>query len=381
MIDTIALMFNSYTFRITKPANFVPSATELFGYQGGNKYCVQNPTKLELRQGIYKPKLTLSRIRTGITEYINRLRVEFSIPKLLYKNNFDEVEEDQFDEVTNILAQKLTDMGVEIPLHIIQCTQVSAIHFSKNIPLTDFSTPFMYLSALAKSGISQRLDLNKTDFKNEGNSLKFHANSYEIAFYDKLRDLKQAKVSEKRAEEENNAIQFHLLDKVRLPVPFEVLRMEVRLNKPEKIKQVMKQIGVEPIRKFQLLFKRDVAQKVLLHYLDLMESKYPRLLKKACTSSEDFMADLRINNPKLKFPKAVLLLGLRKLQEEQGTRGIKELAKMYHYNDRNLGRLNKQITTLSLKEDLKVFSELREALNKFETLRLRTFVPGTTIKS
>ena len=374
MIDTVALMFNEGTYRIKKPANFTPSASELIGYQGASKYCVQNPTKLELRQGIYKPKLTLSRIRTGFAEYITHLRVEFSIPKLLYKNNFDEVAEDQLEEITNTLAQTLKGMGIEIPFHILQTARVSAIHFSKNIPLTDFSTPSMYLSALAKAGISQRLDLNKTDFKNEGNSLKFHANSYEIAFYDKLRDLKQAKVSEKRAVEDNNAIQFHLLDKVKLPVPFEVLRMEIRLNKPNKIKQVLEKINIEPTRMFHQLFKRDIARKVLLHYLDLMKSKYPTLLTKNYTNSADFMTDLRINNPTLKLPKAVLLFGLRKLQEEQGARGLKELAKMYHYNDRNLSRLNKQVNTLSFEEDFDVFHELREALEQFETLRLRNFV-------
>ena len=54
------------------------------------------------------------------------------------------------------------------------------------------------------------LDVNQTDYRNEGHSYKWHCNSYEVVFYDKIKDLEKAKQSEKRAIEKDNAIQLHL---------------------------------------------------------------------------------------------------------------------------------------------------------------------------
>lgn len=63
---------------------------------------------------------------------------------------------------------------------------ISAIHYSKNIPLTDYSTCSMAISDLQRIDLTKRLDLSRTDYRNEGHAIRYHANRFEVIFYDKL---------------------------------------------------------------------------------------------------------------------------------------------------------------------------------------------------
>lgn len=89
------------------------------------------------------------------------------------------------------------------------------------------------------------LDVNQTDYRNEGHSYKWHCNSYEVVFYDKIKDLEKAKQSEKRSIEKDNAIQLHLFPELRKSNKLEILRMEVRLNKRQKMKHLFAKLGMK----------------------------------------------------------------------------------------------------------------------------------------
>ena len=75
----------------------------------GVRKCVQNPTKEDERYGIYKPRLTLIRRWDG-TKGIITLKIEFSIPKLLFGNNFDELSDNDFSDTIKRLRERLLDM-------------------------------------------------------------------------------------------------------------------------------------------------------------------------------------------------------------------------------------------------------------------------------
>ncbi|GAG73973.1 unnamed protein product [marine sediment metagenome] len=221
MIDTIVLTIPKDKYIILDHDKFNPSTRGLFKspyYPLGarsNFKCTQNPTKTELLKGIYKPRLTVTkRIRKGYFEI--PLKIEFSIPKLIYGNNFDEIQEEDFRNVIKKLKKKLKDMDILIRDIDLINAQVSAIHFSKNIALTDFSTCSMVIKELAKINLTKRLDLNKTSFRNEGQIIYFHCNSYEIAIYDKIKELEQAKISEKRSIESDSLIQLNLFDNLNI---------------------------------------------------------------------------------------------------------------------------------------------------------------------
>ena len=376
MIDTIVLTLKTGMFTILDHDKFSPSTKGLYdasiGYYrlGGrsNITCKQNPTPNELKQGIYKPRLTVTKRINRERNFEITLKIEFSIPKLLYGNNFDELTDADFPAVIQKLKTVLRGMGVYILEKHLANAPVSSVHYSKNIALTDYTTPYTYLSQLNKLNINKRLDTNRTDFRNEGHSFKYRANSFEVVFYDKIKDLQQAKISEKRAEEKDNALQLGLFDILTKRKPLEVLRVEIRLNKRQKISQILRLIGKDIEPTFADIFSQDTAKKVLLHYISEIEEAYPPLLNYQYDSPKKFFSGFIRSNPNTKLTLPLKMLGLRVLLDEIGVREFREMTK--HYGSSAWYSLNKEMKTLIQTDEPSVFSLLREQVNKFEPLKL-----------
>ena len=126
-------------------------------------------------------------------------------------------------------------MGVIVDPSLLAAAPISAIHYSKNIPLTDGSTPYHYINKIKEANIQLNLDTNQTDYRNEGHSYKWHCNSYEVVFYDKIKDLEKAKQSDKRAIEKDSALQLNFFPRfAQRKKKLEILRIEVRLNNRKK---------------------------------------------------------------------------------------------------------------------------------------------------
>ncbi len=376
MIDTIVLTLKTGMYTIFEPDNFSPSTRGLTdptaGYYrlGGrsNIKCTQNPTPNELKKGIYKPRLT-------VTKRINRegnfeipLKIEFSIPKLIFGNNFDELTDSDFPAVIQKLKAILKEMGVYIFEKNLLNTPVSSVHYSKNIALTDYTTPYTYIDQLTKLNINKRLDTNRTDFRNEGHSFKYRANSFEIVFYDKIKDLQQARISEKRAEEKDNALQLGLFDILTQRKPLEVLRIEIRLNKRQKISQILKKIDKEVEPTFINIFNQDTAKKVLLYYINEIEEAYPPLLTYQYDSPKKFFTGFLTTNPKVKLTPALKMLGLRVLLDDIGVREFREMTK--RYGNSAWYSLNKEMKKLGKTDEISVFSLLRKQITEFEPMKL-----------
>lgn len=114
MIDTIVLTLGSSMYRITEPDKFSPSARWIENplMITSDIRSKQNVTKNELRRGAYKPHLTLSNCKSynGLRDII--LKIELSLPKLLFGNNFQELQYKDFSLITKKLVEKLERMGV-----------------------------------------------------------------------------------------------------------------------------------------------------------------------------------------------------------------------------------------------------------------------------
>lgn len=379
MIDTIVLVLNQNMFEITDHDKFEPSTKGLFDYSYGlgSRYyltCKQNPTPTELKSGIYKPRLTVTR-RLYKNVYQIMMKVEFSSPKLIYQNNFDELEETDFDLIIQQLQQKLQDMAVEVSKSSLANAFVSSIHYSKNIVLTDGLTPFALLKEIQKANITKRLDFNQSDFRNEGHSIKFRTNSYEIAFYDKMRDMGKAKISEKRAIEQDNSIQMDLFEQLaefQRRKPLEIIRMEIRLNQRQKIRQVLKLIGVDIEPTLNNLFKKEIAQKVLFYYLDLIESNYPKTLYFDTKNTKDFVSQFIIDNPTMKLKDLFIANGFHSILKELSVREIREMTKRIPAS--TWYRFYKQINSYNYSRNKgSVFEPIRKSLNEFEPLKTVDF--------
>lgn len=369
MIDTIKLTLNKSMFTILNKDRFIKDRqNSMRGYFT----LVQNPTPSELKRGIYKPRLTLANRFNDSGSSQKTLSIEFSIPKLIFGNNFDELTGDEFPEVIQKLVPILKEMGVYLfSKNRLINAPVSAIHYSKNIALTDYTTPYTYLEQLSKLNINQNLDTDRTSFRNEGHSFKYRANSFEVAFYDKLKDLQQAKKSNKRAEEKDNAIQLNLLDLINPKKPFEVIRMEIRLNKRQKIKHILKLIQNEVEPTFINLFNQNISKKVLLHFIDEVENALPPLLAYHQNSPKKLFSGFLIANPGIKLNKLLTMFGLKSLIDDIGTRGFRQLTK--RYGQSAWYGLNKEMKQLKTTDEPSVFNLLRKEVTAFKPLRLLDF--------
>jgi hypothetical protein len=97
-------------------------------------------------------------------------------------------------------------------------------------------------------------------------AVRYHTNTYELTFYDKTRDLEQAKISEKRSMKKDNKVQFDLFNRAELN-KIEVLHMECRPNTRKNIKTMLEKCGI-PIKDmtFRETFNKCVARAVLMHF-------------------------------------------------------------------------------------------------------------------
>lgn len=374
MIDTIVLMLRDGDFSIAEHDKFSPSTIGLFRPPyytlggRGNFSCYQNPTTEEFKKGIYKPRLTVTK-RYAKGGYSVTLRVEFSIPKLIFGNNFDEVEDSHFAHVVDRLCALLRQMGVIIFRQVLVDAPVSAVHYSKNIVLTDFLTPSGILNEIAKINLNQQLDLNQTDFRNDGHCLKFHSNSFELALYDKMKDLEKAKISGKRAVEKDQAIQLELFENFKPRKPFEVLRMEVRLNTRRIIGQRLEKVKIPSPITFSGLFKKEISKAILKNQLHSIKKAYSLIAWKP-PGAKEFIAHFKIQNPKIRLRKALQVYGLMMACKELGIRGFREASRPY---GNQWQRLKHDMELCPLPINFKVLEPIEKALSDFAPLKLTYF--------
>ncbi len=365
---------------------FSPSSRGLFEqpfYRLGSRAnfsCYQNPTADELRKGNYKPRLTVTK-RPRAGGYDVSLKIELSLPKLIFGNNFDELTDTDFDVVVEQLQTKLKEMDVWIFDRVLRAAPVSAVHYSKNIELTDYTTCSMILNQIAKANMNIRLDLNKTDFRNEGQALRYHANSFELVLYDKLRDLQQAKTSEKRSLEKDNVVQLGLFDELAKRRPYEVLRMEMRLGQRRKIRQVLQAVKLNREPTFANLFSAQVSKAVLLHYWHEIESSLSMM--SIDMRPAELLEAIRRHNPHLTPRKALQMAGLVLITSDGSERRVRQtLGFVGKKNDRWYA-LKRDIRKMKLPETntYQAVFAVKQSLQNFGTMKVAKEKPKEVIKA
>lgn len=369
-------MLSQDMYTIFDHDKFYPSTRPLFNEdKDGRGYVkhTQNPSKADIKRGIYKPRLTLTRRPNRLTHRPEKwLKVEFSIPKLMFGNNFDELSDDMFDDVLKRLKEVLLEMGVPVHTSRVRKAGVSLIHYGKNVVLDDYTTPHAYIQELNQVDVNQQLDVNQSDYRNGGHSWKYRANNFEVIFYDKLKDLKKAKISEKRAEEKDNYSQLGLFDKRELKKPFEVLRMEVRLNNRRKIKQVLKQLEIDVEPTFENLYGTAIARKVLLNELDRIKGQHLPLFS-VNENLESLYHQLRAKNPIITPRKLLQVVGSYAINQEVGLKGLRHLIETQ--GKTSWYGIKKDLKAVNAPKPTDTFNYLEQNIREFEQVQLKNY-PG-----
>jgi hypothetical protein len=295
---------------------------------------------------------------------------------LIFGNNFDELRSQDFERVLATLRRCLKNVGVTVTEDTLRAAKVSAIHYSKNIAFTDYTNCSMVMSELDQIDLNQRLDLSHTDYRNEGHAIRYHANSFEVTFYDKMKDIEKARISEKRAIERNYGSQLDIFtDRGGFPKQLEVLRMEVRLGNRTKIRNVIGKVrdDVEPT--FAALFDGSIAKEVLLHFWANVRKQLPLIDLARNRRPEDILGDLAINaNGSGRPGKLLQELGAAMLVSSVGFRGAGAVLSR-HCSTRSWQRYKKQLKSTSLPqpERFRALSRVDEGLAEFRPLRLADF--------
>ena len=375
MIDTIVISVPIENVVIKDYDVFSPSARGLFEppyYKLGSRAhfsCVLNPSKLSE----YAPRLTLSkRMRAG--GFSIALKIELSLPKLMFGNNFDELDDSDLFDLISRLCYKLAENGIIIKPDVLLNTDITGIHYGKNVILTGHATASSIIKILAKLNISKRLDAGHTDFRNDGQAVRFHTNHYELTFYDKMKDLEQAKISEFRAIENDNAVQLDLFSNTIRKSEIEVLRIECRLNNRRNIKVMLDKckITVENLT-FKDLYSKDISTKVLKYFWDNSVESSLNIVILSARSVENTYLQLRMKG--LKEMDALKCCGALMFVKENGIRSLKQnLAK----NGNTFYRINNTLKTIDFQDNYmySCFQMIKQAIYENKRIKLDEYKGG-----
>lgn len=322
MIDTIKIVV-SYSKR---PDWFDKARLQHhFNVTTGYFKATANPSNANKALGIYQPRLTYSEKPIGAYTKLYELAIELSLPKLVFSNNFSELSDADFPEVVKKLSETLrTTYNVWLLWHQLEQARVSKIDYSKNIVFNDHTPVSTIVSNMRMANIYKVYDVQKTDFKNGGHVYHIHTNSLDIAMYDKIAELKQSKVSEKRSYEKDGYIQLSLLDELDKHRSTTVARFEIRLNSMKKIRNELKAIGSTSDITFRELFSTDISRKILLRHWGNIFDLIPKALLDTNTP-EQLLLNIAKADPAMKAREALAIMGLRLLANNQEERYIRNL--------------------------------------------------------
>ncbi len=375
MIDTIIL---SIPRPKTIELDLRIQGVGLWGLQsrakGFEKY-IRNPSINDKKTGLYFPRLTgIKRTMQGNAAG-QTLKIEFSAPKLIYKNNLDELEENDFDRLVQTLGDRMKRMGIIVSREVLEQASVTAVHYSKNIVLSGGYTSQYVLSELGKINLAKRFDLTRARYMNDGQSITLYTIAHSLILYDKIADL--VKPDKRAIDKEQGPYQRSLFES--LEKQDEVLRFEVRLSKKQKLNQVFAKLGYGTHPTFRQVFMLEKSLAVMGDYWQSMIKGSATALFAYSLTAKDLLKQILIADNTLKPKQALYLTGLLQTGKEgNGLREARTILVKYG-NDRTWYRImddykaiSERLSILRPRDWLEQISNQLTNYKAFQTERLST---------
>lgn len=342
MIDTICLTLplKSIVF-LDENNKAVPQWDLQSKTEHYSKY-VRNPSKADKDTGLYFPRLTFYHRPYGS----QGIKIEFSVPKLIFNNNLEELSNADFDVVVDLLQDRLKRIGVRIFKEVLVSAPVTTVHFSKNIELTEGYTSAHVISELGKIDLRKSFDFARARYINNGQSLCAHTRAHELVIYDKIADLAKTK---KRAIDKDQTVSQRSLFKSleTAEKPLEVLRIEVRLCNKRKINSIFKKLDLSENPTLKDIFSQEVGMCVVGHYWESLIKNNQLALFTVNQSAKDLLKEMCRGDPNIKPKQAIYQVGLMALAKDG--EGLRELRRILdcHTNDRNWYRIKNDFKKIS----------------------------------
>jgi hypothetical protein len=349
MIDTICLLIpRDKMIYLSGESNWnLHSKTKQY-----SKY-VRNPSRAEKETGKYFPKITS--YKRSFSQDQN-IRIELSLPKLLYLNNLDELEDNDFPEIIETLIERLKTMGVIAEKEVLENASVSSIHFSRNILLKNGYTTNYIISEINKINPEKTFDFTRSKYTNDGQSLYVHATSHQLVIYDKIADLNKGR--ERAIDKDQTIYQKCLFGEFNNRKELkDIIRFEIRLSHKQKMNKTLKDLGYEKNPTFKDIFSSDISQRIILFYWEKTIKEKSLGLFSIPLNTKDALQETFLKNGNIKPKQAIYLIGLFVLSREGF--GIRELRtilskksddKTWYRTARDIKEVNDIITNGRLRE-------------------------------
>jgi hypothetical protein len=190
------------------------------------------------------------------------MKIEFSVPKLLYGNSVLEVVEGDKERVLVELKAALAKVNIIVEIDNIAKAALTTVHLCKNVLLPRTIKMREILNELQRVDINKVFDVTGKQFKNGGRVLSIYSGVIEHVFYDKISDSIRPK--NKRSDKghispERDFIERHdLQDK-------ELFRYEYRIKKTQTVRrEVNEALGRDLLKNvlFKDIFTKGVLKKM-----------------------------------------------------------------------------------------------------------------------
>lgn len=367
MIDTVCLTL-PYTSLVLLDENneAVPKWDLQSKTENYSKY-VRNPSKTDKKSGLYFPRLTIYSRRFDQSPSV---KIEFSVPKLIFNNNLEELFDEHFEKVMVALQDRLEKMGVRVFKQVLASAPITTVHFSKNFSLTDGYTSRYVISELQKIDLRKSFDFARSRYINNGQSICAHTRAHELVIYDKIADLNK---KEKRAiDKDQTSTQLCLFNSIKQKKnTLEVLRIEIRLCNKLKINSVFKKLKLNKNPSFKDVFNSNVSRLIINNYWQSFIMADQLALFTIKQSSKDMLRELYRGSPDIKPKQAIYLIGLLTLAKD--AEGLRELRSIFQEStaDRSWYRIKKDYKKISANISK---SNVRSWVNNLEK-QLKKFTP------
>lgn len=368
MLDTVILLLNNFMFTIIEPNKFSPPLEGWKEYNpSGFKKYINNPTPFDKKNDIYKPRLTAIKRGASLD-----LKIEFSAPKLLNKNNVDELTDEDFPKILNKLQRDLKEMGIGVFTNFLENANVLSFHPSKNILLKNGMTSSYIIKEFKKIDLNKNFDITEAQFRNNGQSIQHYSISSSFVMYDKVADLNK---SQKRAiDKEQTKTQidiFNILNK-KEDKNIEILRFELRLSGKKKMNQVLKNLGYQENPKFKDIFKKEVCKSILKSYLNNIIAGNLFIFD-LTTNKQKILSTIILKQDKKKFKQALYLYALLDLcKDEDGVTGLRSITESLIKNI-NWSKIKKDLQELNKLDFVKkpdYINEINKQIEEFKPLHI-----------
>lgn len=329
MIDTICLLL---------PTRVIVNQEERMDLISRQTKLILKPLQTVENSRLYFPKVTLYS-KGFYKEPV--IKVEFSAPKLLFKNNIEELDNENFEAVTRALQDRLYRLGLVIDMESLANASVSFVHYSKNIRLQDGYTSNHLISQLSKINLIKNFDIARVKYTNAGQSLHAHNSSHELVIYDKISEMHKTKG--RVLDKDYHDLQKEHLLQLMQGEQIEILRIEIRLCKRKKLVSMLHMFGGNRDPTFKNIFDSQLSKRIVNHYWNVIINAKNSGLFTLEKTPKELLRQMLQKNPKLKAKQAIFLLGL--ITASKDGDGMRELRQIVtpRIQERGWHRLNKEL--------------------------------------